>query len=201
MADSTSRPALTPIGTMVVVVGPSGAGKDTLIDYIRRALSDRTDVHFVQRTITRPAEAGGEDHVPATEAEFLALRSAGHFCVDWPAHGLLYGIPTAVCDVLQRGGLAIANGSRSALPHFAAAFPKLLVVNIVATPDVLAERLKARGRETETDIAARLRRSEEFTIPSSYACVTIDNSGDLTDAGDALLSVLTGLSRKEEAAS
>lgn len=196
MADTPSKPEAVSRGTMVVVVGPSGAGKDTLIDYIRKTLSARPDVHFVRRTITRPAEAGGEDHTPASEAEFTALRAAGGFCVDWQAHGLRYGIPSAVCDVLQRGGLAIANGSRSALPHFAAAFPNLLVINIVANPDVLAERLKARGRETEDDIAARLRRSEEFTIPPGYRCVTIDNSGDLKEAGEAFLTVLATMSHE-----
>lgn len=196
MADTPSKPEAVSRGTMVVVVGPSGAGKDTLIDYIRKTLSARPDVHFVRRTITRPAEAGGEDHTPASEAEFSALRAAGGFCVDWQAHGLHYGIPSAVCDVLQRGGLAIANGSRSALPHFAAAFPNLLVINIVANPDVLAERLKARGRETEDDIAARLRRSEEFTIPPGYRCVTIDNSGDLMEAGEAFLTVLATMSHE-----
>ncbi|MCY1666402.1 phosphonate metabolism protein/1,5-bisphosphokinase (PRPP-forming) PhnN [Rhizobium sp. SL86] len=194
MADSRSKPEASSEGTMVVVVGPSGAGKDTLIDYIRKMLSGRSEIHFVKRTITRPAEAGGEDHTPATEAEFSALRAAGSFCVDWQAHGLHYGIPSAVCDVLRGGGLAIANGSRSALPHFSAAFPNLLVVNIVAKPEVLAERLKTRGRESENDIAARLRRSEEFTIPPGYRCVTIDNSGDLKDAGEAFLSVLTAMS-------
>lgn len=196
MADAASRQGLSGTGTMVVVVGPSGAGKDTLIDYIRTALHDRPDIHFVQRTITRPAEAGGETHIPATETEFLSQRSAGQFSVDWQAHGLRYGIPASVCDLLERGHLAIANGSRSALPHFAAAFPKLLVINIVARPEVLAERLTARGRECAEDIAARLRRSEEFTIPLGYVCETIDNSGNVRDAGEALLSVVVDLTRK-----
>ena len=86
-------------GTMIVVVGPSGAGKDTLIDYARDRLSHNSDISFVRRVITRPATAGGEDHLAVTEAEFELMRQQQAFAVSWGAHGLFYGIPTDTLEI------------------------------------------------------------------------------------------------------
>ena len=176
-------------GTMVVIVGPSGAGKDSLIHLARQHFAGRPDVHFVQRVITRPADSGGEQHRGALPAEFEAMRAQGAFAVDWDAHGLSYGIPASVHEKLALGHLVIANGSRSALPHWAKAFPSLLVVNVTASPEVLAERLVARGRESREEILERLKRGS-LTVDGDYDVVTIDNSGALADAATKLISTL-----------
>ncbi len=63
-------------GRIFAIVGPSGAGKDTLIEAARRA---RPDLHIVRRVVTRPAEAGGEPYEGVTEEEFLRRRQAGGF--------------------------------------------------------------------------------------------------------------------------
>ncbi|MFN3509450.1 MAG: phosphonate metabolism protein/1,5-bisphosphokinase (PRPP-forming) PhnN [Allorhizobium sp.] len=139
----------TEIGTLVVVVGPSGVGKDSLIDFARRHFDGRDDIRFARRSITRPSDAVGEDHHPVTPVAFEELSSSGAFSVSWHAHGLGYGISTDVLDDLAEGRTVVVNGSRSALASFRGAFPKLLVVNVTARADVLAKRLATRGRETE----------------------------------------------------
>jgi ribose 1,5-bisphosphokinase len=176
-------------GCMVAVVGPSGAGKDTLIAYAARFFEGRDDVVFVRRVITRDAAAGGEDHDGVSEAEFEALEQAGRFAVSWGAHGLRYGIPVETREAVAKGRLVIANGSRSALARFKDAYPSLVVVNITASPDVLAARLEARGRETREEILGRLERSS-LAVTGDYHVVTIDNSGALEDAGSALVEAL-----------
>jgi ribose 1,5-bisphosphokinase len=176
-------------GLFVVVVGPSGVGKDSLIDFARHHFADRPDLRFVQRVITRPQDAAGEAHSAVTPETFLTLADAGAFAVSWHAHGLDYGIPADVNEDLKAGRVVIANGSRSALDKFRSAFPRLLVINVTARTDILAGRLAARGRETRTDIEARLARTAE-ALPGDLHVVTIDNSGALETAGRELVQLI-----------
>lgn len=179
-------------GTIAVVVGPSGAGKDTLISRAMAHFAGRQDIHLVTRAITRPADAGGEAHRAVSAAEFAALAQSGAFAVHWDAHGLRYGIPADAASAIARGHLVIANGSRSALPAFAAAFPSMVVINIVARPEILAQRLAARGRETGEEILRRLGR-QSLEVTGDFKVVTIDNSGPIDVGADALIATLQGL--------
>ncbi|MCQ1851804.1 phosphonate metabolism protein/1,5-bisphosphokinase (PRPP-forming) PhnN [Neorhizobium galegae] len=178
-------------GCMVAVVGPSGAGKDTLMAYAARFFEGRDDIVFVRRIITRDAAAGGEDHDGVSEAEFAALEKTDRFAVSWGAHGLRYGIPVETKQAVAKGRLVVANGSRSALARFKDVYPSLVVINITASLDVLAARLEARGRETREEILRRLERSS-LAVTGDYQVMTIDNSGSLEDAGRALVDALNG---------
>lgn len=166
---------------LFAVVGPSGAGKDTLM----AAAAARPGVALVRRVITRPAAAGGEDFDGVTPAEFARRRAAGDFALDWQAHGMSYGIPRALPDA----PVVLMNLSRQVLDRAAAVFPGLGVLNVTARPEVLAARLAARGREDATDIAARLGRDAPLA-PCGSAVTTIDNSGPLADAAAAFLAAI-----------
>ncbi len=150
------------------IVGPSGAGKDTLI---QGALAARPDLRLVRRVITRPTEAGGEDFEGVTREDFANRSIRGDFALTWQAHGLSYGIPTAQ---ITGPGDVIFNGSRAALPLAARVFPGLRVILVTAPDIVLAARLAARGRETAEDIRARLTRAE-FEMPHGIAFQTVVN--------------------------
>jgi ribose 1,5-bisphosphokinase len=182
-------------GMMVVVVGPSGAGKDTLMGLAAHYFEGRPDVHFARRIITRGEDAGGEDHVGVSEGGFEAMQRAGSFAVSWGAHGLKYGISAAVLQELAQGNVVIANGSRSVLDRFQAAFPRLTVINVTARPEVLAERLEARGRETREDILQRLERGS-LIVQGDYDVITIDNSGKVDDAAREMIDALEGILRR-----
>ncbi|THV22299.1 phosphonate metabolism protein/1,5-bisphosphokinase (PRPP-forming) PhnN [Peteryoungia ipomoeae] len=182
-------------GTLIVVVGPSGVGKDSLIAVARRHFRDDPDIRFVQRVITRPADSGGEDHRPASMDAFTKAKSAGDFAIDWEAHGLRYGVPISILADLRSGATLVVNGSRSALPQFEERFAKLVVVNVTARPDALAARLAARGRETAAEIEARLNRTTE-PPPSGAHVVTINNSGALEAGAQKLIDLIGRLAHQ-----
>lgn len=176
-------------GRLIVVVGPSGSGKDTLIGWLRANLPPGVPVRFVRRAITRPSDAGGEDHEAMTRDEFLAAEGTGSFCLTWEAHGLLYGIPADIVDHVARGGVAIMNGSRHALGGLFAVFPDARVIAIEVNAEERRRRLAARGREDEGGIAGRIGRHDGDLHQYRVDCV-IDNSGPVEKAGQALLSMV-----------
>lgn len=167
-------------GQIFAVVGPSGAGKDSLI---AGAMAARPGLVWARRVITRPTEAGGEPFEGVTGAEFARRKARGQFSLDWQAHDLSYGIPISICDELALGRDVIFNGSRAALPAAFAAFPALIVVLVTAPPAVLAQRLAQRGRETVDDMAGRLARAT-FVLPDGIVPRVVENAGTL-DAGIA----------------
>jgi len=150
------------------IVGPSGAGKDTLIAGAMRA---RPDLRLVRRVITRPGDAGGEDFEGVSDSEFMTRKARGVFALDWQAHGLRYGIPQ---EQIDRPGDVLFNGSRGALLLALKAFPELRVIMITAPEAVLAARLAARGREMPSDIRDRLLRAN-LAMPKGISAVTVVN--------------------------
>ncbi|SMX34336.1 phosphonate metabolism protein/1,5-bisphosphokinase (PRPP-forming) PhnN [Actibacterium lipolyticum] len=173
-------------GRLFAVVGPSGAGKDTLME---AALGQRPDLHLVRRVITRPTDAGGEAFDGVSEAEFEQMRQAGGLALHWQAHGLSYGIPENINAALGRGQDVVFNGSRGVLAEANRRYPGLIVLHITASIPTLAARLAARGRETERDIANRLKRAS-YGLPAGVNVRVIQNDGALSDAVAQLLDAL-----------
>ena len=172
-------------GRLFAVVGPSGAGKDTLM---RAAKHARPDLHLVRRVITRP-QTGGEDFEQVSEAEFARRLAAGDFVLHWRAHGFRYGIPAVVHDVLAEGRDVLFNCSRAALPEVRDTFPDIKVIHITVRPEILARRLAARGRESADQIASRLERAN-LALPQGLDVTEIDNSGSLEASTAAFLAAL-----------
>ncbi|MEM1384438.1 MAG: phosphonate metabolism protein/1,5-bisphosphokinase (PRPP-forming) PhnN [Pseudomonadota bacterium] len=173
-------------GTLFLVVGPSGVGKDTLIDRARLA---RPDIVFPKRVVTRAADAGGETIDAVLPEAFAAMRAAGAFALDWDAHGLCYGVPAAIHEDLAAGRDVLVNVSRAILVEARQRFRRIRVLMIVAEPDVLAARLAARGREDALEIAERLRRAR-LQVPEGPDLTVIDNSGPLEMAAQRFLGAL-----------
>jgi len=168
---------------LVLVVGPSGAGKDTLLTIARTALADDARFRFVRRVITRPAEAGGEDHEPVSDTEFAARN----FALSWEAHGLRYGIPADVADDIARGIVVVANVSRSIIAEAATRFP-VRVIEVTAPAQVLATRLSARRRESAADVAQRLAR--RIRLPHGIELATVVNDSFPEAGAEQLLGHL-----------
>jgi phosphonate metabolism protein PhnN/1,5-bisphosphokinase (PRPP-forming) len=176
------------MGRLVLVVGPSGAGKDTLINRAREALGDDPRYEFVRRVVTRPADPGLEDHETMTPEAFAIAEEAGAFALSWEAHGLRYGIPIAIEEAMAAGRVVVANGSRRIAAEALKRYPKTEIILIDAPVDVRAARLASRGRETIADVSERLKR--EASVPSSLPVTRILNGGAVEPALAAFLDAL-----------
>ena len=153
----------------MLVVGPSGAGKDSIIAGAAELLRGEPRVVFARRLITRPAEAGGEDHLVASPAEFAQARETGRLLLSWSVHGLDYGLPIELAAALRDGSCVVANVSRGVVAEARERLAPVLAIAIIASPETLASRLAARGREDSADIASRLRRAGDWP-PNQNGC-------------------------------
>lgn len=164
----------------VAVVGPSGAGKDTLLGEARAALAGDPRFHFAQRVISRPEGLGAEAH-EALPAEGFA---SADLAITWSAHGLHYGIRRTET---ARAPVTVMSLSRGILAEVSARTP-LTVIEVTAPPEALAARLAARGREGATEIAARLRR--EVPLPEGLSLRRVVNDGSVEEGTAELLAAL-----------
>ncbi|MCL4128420.1 UNVERIFIED_CONTAM: hypothetical protein GTU68_032625 [Idotea baltica] len=146
-------------------------------------------IRLVRRVITRAPNMGGEDYDSVTAKQFSELLENGAFCVNWQAHGLHYGIPASVLSDVRTGATCMANFSRSALTQAASIFPDLRVLNITASPSVLAKRLADRGRENNNDIKRRLEQAAK-PLPDDIDITHIRNDGPLNETVQAALAAL-----------
>ncbi|SDU86690.1 phosphonate metabolism protein/1,5-bisphosphokinase (PRPP-forming) PhnN [Pseudomonas mucidolens] len=178
-------------GRLIYLIGPSGSGKDSLLDAARARLAAR-GCRIVQRVITRSVQALGEAAQGVSPAQFAALQACGAFALCWQANGLSYGIPREIDDWLAVGEDVLVNGSRGHLAQARLRYPTLQVVLLTVDAGVLRQRLLARGRESPSEIEARLARNAQFgeRLMATAGVHLLDNSGPLEHTVERLLAAL-----------
>ena len=176
-------------GALVLVVGPSGSGKDTLIGLARSRLSKDLTYLFPRRVITRDAMVDAEDHDTMTVKAFEHAEAAGEFALSWGAHGLRYGITKTSVSAVEDGAIAIINVSRGVIPQAEKLGCRITVLSIVCDPALLAERIAKRGRESADDIAARLKREAPIHVTSARL-IEVRNETRPEDAQAAMLAAI-----------
>lgn len=171
------------------VVGPSGAGKDSLIEYCREQLNGRLPIIFTHRYITRPATTGSENHVSLSTEEFKLRIEHGLFALHWESHGLYYGIGIEINYWLEKGFSVVINGSRAYLPFALEKYPDLQPILIEADAEIIKSRLNNRGREDAKSIEERIAHNEEFSL-SALQIHRIQNNGTIAAAASELLNTI-----------
>ena len=179
-------------GPLVYVMGPSGAGKDSVLNRARALLAADAPVIFAHRYITRAAEAGGENHVELSPAEFGLRRTHGLFAFHWQAHGNEYGIGREIYSWRRAGLTVVVSGSREHFQQLGGVDDNTHPVLVTAPAERLAERLAARAREDAEAAAERLQRSEAYDV-TDRRLVTIVNDGALDTAAARFVSLLATL--------
>ena len=171
------------------VIGASGAGKDTLINYARTKINGAEPVIFAHRYITRPPFTGNENHISLSHEEFQLRIKSGLFALYWESHGNFYGIGHEINGWMENGFNVVINGSRQYLPVAQEIYPDMKVILIEASPEVINQRLSDRGRENAGEIQKRIARTAEISADLGN-CIKIQNDSAIEDAGDALVNVI-----------
>ena len=193
MTDAPTISALRPVGIapgrLVLVVGPSGAGKDTLIRLAQAACGGDCNIVFPRRVVTREATSF-EDNEQVSPETFRQALARGDFAVHWQAHGHCYALPRAINADIAAGRTVVANVSRTVVATMRSTYAAVVVVSVTAPPEILAERLAARARDSDGRIADRLDRAVEGVAAAPD--VTIINVGSVEDHARRLAQIIRG---------
>ncbi|MBX9710181.1 MAG: phosphonate metabolism protein/1,5-bisphosphokinase (PRPP-forming) PhnN [Xanthobacteraceae bacterium] len=177
-------------GRLVLVVGPSGAGKDTLIGLAQAACAGDGGVVFPQRVVTREASTF-ENNQAVSPAQFGQMLARGSFAFQWEAHGLRYGLPQSIVDDIRAGRAVVVNVSRAIVDSARRSYANVTAVLVTAPRDTLARRLAARSRASDGQLDNRLRR----TVASAVPDIIIENVGRPEDAATELLDAIKGIAK------
>jgi ribose 1,5-bisphosphokinase len=186
---SELRPAGIGPGRLVLVVGPSGAGKDTLIGLAKAACGDDGNIVFPRRVVTREATSF-EDNEQVSLDAFRQALARGDFAVHWQAHGHCYALPRAIDDDIRARRTVVANVSRTVVDTMRRGYADVVVVSITAPPEILAARLAGRARGSDGKIADRLSRAVEGVTAAPD--ITITNVGGVEDHARQLTQIIRG---------
>jgi ribose 1,5-bisphosphokinase len=176
-------------GRLILVVGPSGAGKDTLLGLAKAACADDGKIVFPRRVITRQASAS-EDNEEVSAGTFEAALARDEYAMHWDAHGNRYALSRAIDDDIRAGHTVVANASRTVIATMRRAYASVVVVSITAPPNVLAERIAMRARGSDGKIEQRLHRTVDEAAATPDA--TIVNTGSVEYHARQLVRIIKG---------
>jgi len=174
-------------GRLVLVVGPSGAGKDSVITGAKAYCASDPAIIFPRRIVTRPATVN-EDHLSISNCGFDEALRSDTFALWWQAHRLKYALPISINTDIRSGRTVVCNASRGVVAAARMRYRHVISVLITARTDLLATRLEDRARDSDGSVKDRLERNAIYAEFS--ADVVIDNSGALEEAVNALTSLL-----------
>lgn len=176
-------------GKLVLVVGNSGSGKDSIIKGVKeRYPSDLIKLYLTQRYITRPC-SDTEDNIAVIPEVFKIMSEQGEFVLEWHIYGLDYGVHIEIDEWLKKGHPVLVNVSRSIVKKARKIYQNIVVVFIDVPLEISLKRVKERARESGVRLEERiLRARQNQVIPD--ADFIVDNSGDLEDAINEFLSYL-----------
>lgn len=174
-------------GRLVLVVGPSGAGKDSILAGAKAQCAGRSTFIFPRRIVTRPATAD-ENHISVSQSGFDEAMRRGAFALCWQAHGLKYGLPISIDTDIRSGRTVVCNASRGVVESSRLRYRHVTSMLITARADLLAARLIGRSRDSDGLLAERIERNGRYADFS--ADIVIDNSGALEEAVNVLTAAL-----------
>ncbi len=174
---------------IVLVVGASGTGKDSLLRSARSYYAHDSRFCFARRYVTRPPDEN-EDNYYIDRAGFLILKNHGYFLAEWEAYGNLYGIPWSACEAIQ-GTTLFCSVSRTAIRSVEKQFDSVTTLQITARAEMLQSRLEKRARENAASIEKRIARAKELC--HARELILFDNSPPLSQTTISFIDLLPEL--------
>ncbi|MHA1793114.1 MAG: hypothetical protein ACTSVI_10755 [Promethearchaeota archaeon] len=177
-------------GTLFLLVGNSGSGKDSILSYaVNNWKKNGKKLVIPKRYITRPPSPETEDYFSLSREEFMEMDGKGEFVLKWESYGILYGISKGILDALDDGDLVIANVSRQIIEDTRKTFPNVKVIFIWVPIETIIKRIRERGREKGKELESRVERARQNeNLPG--ADYVIENTGTIEEAGERLISIL-----------
>ena len=175
------------LGTLFLVVGNSGSGKDSIMmGAIKKLPSEIKEAHLATRYITRPPSEF-EDNYTITTEKFNTMDKQGKFALKWHIYHLDYGVPIEIDDWLKEGHPVFVNVSRTVVDTARELYENIKVIFIEVPFDITLQRVKNRGREEGDLLQERIDRAKSHqSFPR--ADFIVDNSGDLDNAIEQFLN-------------
>ncbi len=175
---------------IVLLVGASGSGKDTLLRAASSHLQGDGSFCFVPRYITRQPDESEKNYY-IDQPAFVFLRDRAFFVSHWQAHGNYYGIGRRHLENLQPGGVAVISISRTAITDFEKPGQMVTTILVSVAPEILRSRLEGRRREGSEEIKKRLARSD---LPvKARNLVRFDNSSSIDTSVASFVDLLESL--------
>ncbi len=184
---TTDNPGRIGPGRLILVVGPSGAGKDTLLNMARATLAGDRNIIFPKRIVTREASPA-EDNRELDRESFREALAQDEFAVHWEAHGHCYALPRHIDDDIRAGCTVVVNVSRTVVEAMRRTYAEVVVVEVTAPPDVLAGRLAMRARSSDGAVELRLHRD----VDAARSDITIVNVGSVEYHAEHLVRAIKG---------
>ena len=184
-------------GTLFLIVGNSGSGKDSIISgVINKYPSNLKQLHVPKRYITRPPSKF-EENISITPENFRGMEMNGKFALKWNIYELNYGIPIEIENFLKEGHPVIINVSRTIVKQAREKYKNIRVIFISVPFDITLQRIKDRKRESSDLLKERIERARK-NQKFAEADFTIDNSGNLADAINKLLDYIINIMNELE---
>ncbi len=187
-----SSPSSPDRGRLIVLSGPSGVGKSSIIGLLAQRRPFRFSVSVTTRP-PRPGEQDGVDYLFRTRDEFERLVETGQL-LEWAEFGgHLYGTPRApVEEWLAAGDDVLLDIEIDGARQIRRTFPTALFL-FVAPPGLeeLRRRLEGRGDTSQTDVRRRLERAQTDlrAAPEVFDAIVVNRE---LDRAVAMVDALIG---------
>jgi guanylate kinase len=187
---------------LVIISGPSGVGKDTIIEALQRR-GHLPAYHYVVTCTTRAPRGNEIDGVSynfVTVPEFLALRDAGELLEANEVHGNWYGTPRAgVRDALARRQHAILKIDVQGAEAVKREVPGALLIFVLPpSMETLVEHLKARRTESAEQLEIRQRNAAlELARKDDYDYVVVNQENRIDATAENIEQIITQEERRE----